>query len=130
LEAEMVARGLTELLPSPGTYVLIENVGNLVCPALFDLGEQTKVAILSVTEGTDKPAKYPPMFQAASLMIINKIDLTPYVDFDANACIGFAREVTPSIEVIQLSATRGDGVDAWHGWLERQRSTRPNEERS
>lgn len=125
----MVARGLTELLPGAGSYVLIENVGNLVCPALFDLGEQAKVAVLSVTEGTDKPAKYPHMFRAAALMIINKIDLAPYVDFDTQACIDLAREVNPSIEVIQLSATRGDGVDAWYSWLERQRSKLSVQER-
>ena len=99
-------------------------------PRLFDLGEQAKVAILSVTEGTDKPAKYPHMFRAASLMIINKIDLMPCVDFDTNAWIGFAREVNPNIEVIQLSATRGDGLEAWYGWLEGQRPNLPFEGRS
>jgi len=121
LEAEMVARGLSELAPAAGTYVIIENVGNLVCPALFDLGERAKVAVLSVTEGTDKPAKYPHMFRAAALMVINKIDLAPYVDFDTEACIGYAREVNPAIEVIQVSATRGDGLDRWYGWLQAQR---------
>jgi pimeloyl-ACP methyl ester carboxylesterase len=130
LNVPAVARRHFPFLPSAGTYVLIENVGNLVCPALFDLGEQAKVAVLSVTGGTDKPAKYAHMFRAASLMSVNKIDLTPYVDFDTNACIGFAREVNPHIEVIQLSATRGDGLDAWYGWLQRQRSNRPVEERS
>ena len=99
-------------------------------PRMFDLGEQAKVAILSVTEGTDKPAKYPHMFRAASLMIINKIDLMPCVDFDTNAWIGFAREVNPNIEVIQLSATRGDGLEAWYGWLEGQRPNLPFEGRS
>lgn len=130
LEAEMVARGLLELAPGAGSYVLIENVGNLVCPALFDLGEQAKVAVLSVTEGTDKPAKYPHMFRAASLMIVNKIDLAPYVDFDVNTCIALAREVNPHIEVIQVSATRGDGLDRWYSWLQKQQRGQSGEARS
>ena len=99
---------------------------------MFDLGEQAKVAILSVTEGTDKPAKYPHMFRAASLMrSISRLGvLMPCVDFDTNAWIGFAREVNPNIEVIQLSATRGDGLEAWYGWLEGQRPNLPFEGRS
>lgn len=98
-------------------FLFIENVGNLVCPALWDLGEAAKVAVLSVTEGEDKPLKYPDMFAAASLMVINKIDLLPYLDFDVAQCIAHARRVNPSIEVLQVSATRGQGMEAWIDWL-------------
>jgi hydrogenase nickel incorporation protein HypB len=97
--------------------LLIENVGNLVCPALWDLGETAKVVILSVTEGSDKPLKYPDMFAAARLMVINKIDLLPYIDFEVARCIEYARRVNPDIAVLQLSATRGDGMQAWVDWL-------------
>ena len=102
---------------SPEALLLIENVGNLVCPALWDLGEMAKVVVLSVTEGDDKPIKYPDMFAAARLMVINKIDLLPHVDFDVARCIAYARQVNPGIEVLQLSATRGDGMVAWLAWL-------------
>ena len=98
--------------------LFIENVGNLVCPAMWDLGEAAKVAILSVTEGEDKPLKYPDMFAAASLMVLNKIDLLPHVSFDVERCIALARRVNPGIAVIQLSATRGDGMDEWLHWLQ------------
>ena len=97
--------------------MFIENVGNLVCPALWDLGESAKVVILSVTEGADKPIKYPDMFAAATLMVINKTDLLPYVDFNVAQCVAFARRVNPSIEVLELSATRGDGLQGWLDWL-------------
>jgi len=97
--------------------LFIENVGNLVCPAMWDLGEAAKVAILSVTEGDDKPLKYPDMFAAARLMLVNKIDLLPYVNFDVARCIENARRVNPAIEVIELSATTGAGMQAWLGWL-------------
>jgi hydrogenase nickel incorporation protein HypB len=97
--------------------LFIENVGNLVCPALWDLGEAAKVVILSVTEGEDKPLKYPDMFAAATLLLINKTDLLPYVQFDVARCIALARQVNPGLQVLQLSATRGDGLDAWLDWL-------------
>lgn len=97
--------------------LFIENVGNLVCPAMWDLGEAAKVAILSVTEGDDKPLKYPDMFAAARLMLVNKIDLLPYVNFDVARCIENARRVNPAIEVIEVSATTGAGMDTWLGWL-------------
>ena len=97
--------------------LFIENVGNLVCPALWDLGEAAKVVILSVTEGADKPLKYPDMFAAASLLLINKTDLLPHVDFDVAQCIGFARRINPGLQVLELSATRGTGMDAWLDWL-------------
>ena len=93
-------------------------MGNLVCPAVWDLGEAAKVAILSVTEGEDKPLKYPDMFAAASLMVLNKIDLLQHVRFDVARCIELARRVNPGIEVIQLSATTGEGMDAWLHWLD------------
>jgi len=97
--------------------VLIENVGNLVCPALFDLGERAKVAILSITEGEDKPLKYPHMFRASRVMLLNKIDLLPHVDFDVAQAVANARAVNPDIEVIQVSARSGAGLDAWYAWI-------------
>ncbi len=100
------------------SLLFIENVGNLVCPAVWDLGEAAKVAILSVTEGEDKPLKYPDMFAAASLMVLNKTDLLPHLRFDVARCIELARRVNPGIEVIQLSATTGEGMDAWLHWLD------------
>ena len=120
LEADMIARGLQELRPSAGSIVLIENVGNLVCPALFDLGERAKVVILSVTEGDDKPLKYPHMFRAADLMILNKIDLLPHVDFDVSRAIADATRINPKIDALKLSARSGEGLDAWYAWLRRE----------
>ena len=117
LEADMVARGLHELRPSAGSIVMIENVGNLVCPALFDLGERAKVVILWVTEGDDKPLKYPHMFRAADLMILNKIDLLPHVDFDVSRAIANAAQVNPAITTLELSARTGEGLDGWYAWL-------------
>lgn len=117
LEADMVARGLHELKPAAGSVVLIENVGNLVCPALFDLGERAKVVILSVTEGDDKPLKYPHMFKAAEMMVLNKMDLLPHVEFDPGRALANALKVNPSIASIRLSARTGEGLDAWYGWL-------------
>ena len=120
LEADMLARGLKDLNPPLDSVVMIENVGNLVCPALFDLGEHCKVAILSVTEGEDKPLKYPHMFRAADIMILNKIDLLPYLNFDVDACIEHAKTVNPKIRIFQLSATSGDGMNNWYDWLKQQ----------
>jgi len=120
LEADMIMAGLRELKPQTGSIVMIENVGNLVCPALFDLGEAAKVAILSVTEGEDKPIKYPHMFQASSLMILNKTDLLPHLDFDVDRCIAYARQVNPKIEVLQVSARSGEGMESWYSWLKDQ----------
>ncbi len=117
LESQMLARALRELDPPMRSLVMIENVGNLVCPALFDLGEHAKVVIFSVAEGADKPLKYPHMFRASSLMILNKMDLLPHVDFDVSACIAHARRVNADIEVLQVSATRGDGLEGWYAWL-------------
>jgi len=120
LEADMLARGLKELNPPMDSIVMIENVGNLVCPALFDLGEHCKVAILSVTEGEDKPTKYPHMFRAADIMILNKTDLLPYISFDVDSCIAHAKSVNSDIKIFQLSATNGDGLQDWYDWLNKQ----------
>jgi len=123
LDAHMVGHGVERLDPDPGAVLFIENVGNLVCPAAFDLGEAHKVVMLSVTEGDDKPLKYPDMFHAADLMVLTKIDLLPYVPFDVDRCVEFARRVNPAIEVIHLSATSGEGLDAWYRWIDRRRAT-------
>lgn len=118
LDAHMVGHAVEDLGVLRNGILYIENVGNLVCPANFDLGEAAKVVILSVTEGDDKPLKYPDMFAASRLMVINKIDLLPHVDFDVDRCIEYARRINPSIEVIQLSATTGEGLPEWLDWLE------------
>jgi hydrogenase nickel incorporation protein HypB len=97
--------------------VFIENVGNLVCPALFDLGETAKVVVISVTEGDDKPLKYPHIFAGADLVVVNKIDLLPYVDFDVEACTARARSLNPDLDVRALSVKTGEGLDGWYSWL-------------
>ena len=117
LEADMLARGLQELNPPLDSVVMVENVGNLVCPALFDLGERCKVAILSVTEGEDKPLKYPHMFRASEVMLLNKIDILPHLNFDVEACIEYAKTVNPDIKVFQVSATTGEGMRDWYQWI-------------
>lgn len=117
LDAGMLQRALDALAPAPASTVFIENVGNLVCPALFDLGESARVVVISVTEGDDKPQKYPHMFLAADLVIINKADLLPYVEFDVEGCVRQARRLNPGVEVLTLSATTGDGLDGWLEWL-------------
>ncbi|AHH17802.1 hydrogenase accessory protein hypB [Nocardia nova SH22a] len=120
LDAQMVRQALDSLEPPPGSVVFIENVGNLVCPALFDLGERAKVVIVSVTEGTDKPLKYPHMFAAAGLVLINKVDLLPYVDFDLDRCVEYARSVNPGVTILPVSATTGAGMADWYRWLGEQ----------
>ncbi len=120
LDAQMVHDAYHQLAMNEPGFLFIENVGNLVCPASFDLGEACKVAILSVTEGEDKPLKYPNMFAAADLMLINKVDLLPYVDIKIEDCIASARKVNPTIQVIKLSAKTGEGMDAWLNWLTEQ----------
>lgn len=117
LDSEMVNQGSKKLNLENNSILFIENVGNLVCPALFDLGEAHKVVIISVTEGDDKPHKYPTMFSVSDLCIINKTDLLPYVDFDVEKCKEYARQVNPNIEFIELSATKGDGMEKWTNWL-------------
>jgi hydrogenase nickel incorporation protein HypB len=117
LDAAMVEKALRQLEPPRGTLLFIENVGNLVCPALFDLGEAAKVLIASVTEGDDKPLKYPHMFRAGHVVLLNKIDLLPYVRFDVERFVSYAKEVNPRLEIISLSATSGAGLASWYSWL-------------
>jgi hydrogenase nickel incorporation protein HypB len=117
LDADMVARGLARLDPAQGTVVIIENVGNLVCPALFDLGESRRVVVMSVTEGSDKPLKYPHMFRTADLILLNKIDLQPYVDFDTEAFAGAVTALRPAARVLPCSAKTGEGLGEWMSWL-------------
>ena len=123
LDAQMVLDACRRLNPTAGTVMLIENVGNLICPALFDLGETAKVVIASVAEGDDKPEKYPYMFRAASLVILNKCDLLPYVPFDAERFERIAHQVNPDAPVIRVSATRGDNLEEWYDWLRAGRSS-------
>ncbi|MGZ5216711.1 MAG: hydrogenase nickel incorporation protein HypB [Caldimonas sp.] len=123
LDAAMVETALARLAPADDSIVMIETVGNLVCPAGFDLGEAHKVVVLSVTEGEDKPLKYPDMFQAASLMLLNKVDLLPHLDFDPGRCVDAARRVNPAIEIVEVSARTGQGLDQWLAWLERGAAT-------
>jgi hydrogenase nickel incorporation protein HypB len=117
LDAAMIDRALGELSPPAGSLLFIENVGNLVCPALFDLGETAKVVVASVTEGEDKPLKYPHMFRAADLILLNKVDLLPHLRFDADRFCQHARAVNPRASVLPISATTGDGLADWYGWL-------------
>ena len=118
LDGHMVGHALERLNPADESLFLIENVGNLVCPAAFDLGEQHKVAILSVTEGEDKPLKYPDMFRAADIMLLNKCDLLPYLEFDADLAEANARRVNPDLTIFRVSATSGEGLAAWVSWIE------------
>jgi len=117
LDAHQVGHALEEFDLDSLDLLFIENVGNLVCPAGFDLGEAHKVVVLSVTEGEDKPLKYPHMFKAASLMLLNKTDLLPHLDFSPPHCIDMAGRVNPDIHVIELSARSGAGLDSWFDWL-------------
>ena len=120
LDADMVHRAIHRLNPQENSVVFIENVGNLVCPAMFDLGEQARVVIISVSEGDDKPLKYPDMFQSSDLCIINKMDLLPYVNFDLTKAKENAWRVNPKLSVIELSATTGVGMNVWYDWLRSQ----------
>jgi hydrogenase nickel incorporation protein HypB len=117
LEADMVEAALRALKPAAGSLLIIENVGNLVCPALFDLGERSKVLVFSVTEGDDKPLKYPHMFAAADVLIINKTDLLPHVDFDMAAAVANARQINPHVTIFELSTRTGEGLERWYDWL-------------
>ncbi|MDZ4124636.1 MAG: hydrogenase nickel incorporation protein HypB, partial [Hydrogenophaga sp.] len=125
LEADMIERAVQRLAPASGSVVFIENVGNLVCPSLFDLGERARVVVLSVTEGDDKPLKYPHMFRSADLMITTKMDLAPHVAFDVGRAERHARSVNPTIRCLRLSATQGEGLDEWYGWLRAMRRIDP-----
>jgi hydrogenase nickel incorporation protein HypB len=117
LEADMLERALDTLKPQPESLLLIENVGNLVCPALFDLGERAKIVIFSVTEGEDKPLKYPHMFQAAEVLLLSKTDLLPHLRFDVERAVANATTVNPHLRVIRISAHTGEGLSHWYGWL-------------
>ena len=119
LDAHMVGHALDDLSPKPNSILFIENVGNLVCPAGFDLGEAQKIAILSVTEGDDKPLKYPNAFAAAGTMVLSKIDLLPHLDFDIERCTAHARAINPDIAVLKVSARSGEGMENWIDWLKK-----------
>ncbi len=123
LDAEMVGHALEQMALPAESLLFIENVGNLVCPAAFDLGEAAKVVVLSVTEGEDKPLKYPDMFRAARLLLLNKCDLLPHLCFDIELAESYARRVNPDIRIIRLSATSGEGMNDWMAWLDAQRTT-------
>ncbi len=124
LDAAMVERALAALDPPPNALLMIENVGNLVCPSLFDLGEDARVVIASVTEGEDKPLKYPHMFRVAHAVVLNKVDLLPHVTFDVEQFIVNAKRVNPAVEVILLSAATGVGMEGFYAWLDRRRLLR------
>jgi hydrogenase nickel incorporation protein HypB len=117
LDASMIERAMQQMTLPEGGVLFIENVGNLVCPAAFDLGEAAKVVVLSVTEGEDKPLKYPDMFRAAGLMLLNKCDLLPHLSFDADLAIEYAHRINPKLRVIRISATSGEGMDEWLAWI-------------
>lgn len=124
LDAHQVGHAIEALSLKQTSVLFVENVGNLVCPAAFDLGEASKVAILSVTEGEDKPIKYPDMFHAADLLLLNKIDLLPYLDFDIERCIEYAKRVNPGIQILKVSATTGEGMSSWYSWIQLARQTK------
>ncbi|MCK5408217.1 MAG: hydrogenase nickel incorporation protein HypB, partial [Candidatus Krumholzibacteria bacterium] len=121
--ARMVDKGLGELSIENQDFLFIENVGNLVCPAGFDLGEDAKIVLLSVTEGDDKPLKYPNIIVRSDLVILNKMDLLPYVPFDEHAVLTNARRVNPRIEILKTSCTSGEGIDEWFRWLRERLKT-------
>ena len=117
LESDMVYSAVKKLAPKDNSVLMIENVGNLVCPSMFNLGENKRVVIISVTEGEDKPIKYPDMFHTSDICIINKIDLLPYLNFDVHKLKEYAKQVNPNLEFFEVSATTGEGMDLWYNWL-------------
>jgi hydrogenase nickel incorporation protein HypB len=123
LDSLMVNSAVKKLNPEPGSVVMIENVGNLVCPAMFDLGESERIVIMSVTEGDDKPIKYPDMFQSSGICLINKTDLLPYVNFDVEKAKAYALRVNPRLIFFEVSATTGEGMKAWYSWLQERQKT-------
>ncbi len=120
LESDMIYNAVKELKPKNDSILMIENVGNLVCPSMFDLGEQKRVVIISITEGEDKPIKYPDMFQSADICIINKMDLLPHLNFDLEALKNYALQVNHHLQFFEVSATTGQGMDAWYNWLKKE----------
>ena len=120
LEADMLERALDQLKPAPASLLMIENVGNLVCPALFDLGERAKIVIFSVTEGEDKPLKYPHMFGAAEVLLLSKTDLLPHIRFDVERAVANALSVNPRLRIFRLSAYSGEGLPQWYDWLKNE----------
>jgi len=117
LDAEMIMNAMHKLEPAEGSVLFIENVGNLVCPSLFELGERFRIVIISVTEGDDKPTKYPTMFEHSDLCIINKTDLLPYVDFNVSKAKEYALQVNPNLEFMEISAKTEEGMDQWIKWI-------------
>jgi hydrogenase nickel incorporation protein HypB len=126
LDGDMVYRALKALQPEENSVVMIENVGNLVCPAMFDLGENSRIVLISVTEGDDKPIKYPDMFQSADICVINKIDLLPYVNFNVDKAKEYAMRVNHHLKFFEVSATTGEGMESWYRWLREQRTVVSN----
>ena len=116
----MVHDAVKQLAPKDGSVLMIENVGNLVCPSMFDLGERRRVVIISTTEGEDKPLKYPDMFLSSDICIINKIDLLPYLDFDLAKLKSYALQVNPKLKFFEVSATKGEGMETWYEWLKKE----------
>ena len=119
LDSEMIAKAVKELSPKDGSLMMIENVGNLVCPSMFDLGENTRVVIISITEGEDKPIKYPDMFYGSQICIINKIDLLPYLKFDIEKLKDYAKKVNPNLLFFEVSAYTGEGMESWYNFLKK-----------
>ena len=120
LESDMVFDAVKQLNPSEGSVLMIENVGNLVCPSMFDLGEKHRVVIISITEGEDKPLKYPDMFHSSDICLINKIDLLPHLDFDVEKLKNYALQVNPALRFFEVSATSGEGMQNWYEWLKQE----------
>lgn len=120
LDAEMINTAAKQLKPNNDSMLMIENVGNLVCPSMFDLGESNRVVIISTTEGEDKPIKYPPMFESSQLCLINKTDLLPYLDFDIEKLKEYAMRINPQLELIEVSAKTGEGMSLWYDWLKKK----------
>lgn len=119
LDSEMISKAIKELSPKEGSLLMIENVGNLVCPSMFDLGENIRVVIISITEGEDKPIKYPDMFYSSQVCIINKIDLLPYLKFDMKKSKDYAKKVNPNLEFFEVSAYTGEGMESWYTFLKK-----------
>mgnify|MGYP000314194621 FL=1 len=119
LDSEMISKAVKELSPKDGSLLMIENVGNLVCPSMFDLGENIRVVIISITEGEDKPIKYPDMFYSSQICVINKIDLLPYLKFDIEKLKDYARKVNPKLEFFEVSAYTGEGMESWYNFLKK-----------